>query len=259
MKRLLALVFLIQTVLLAFAGQVDLPKAQAIAQHFMLQHRAHGRMMASQATDVRLAYQQMGSIRVSQPVYYVFNSERGFVIVAGDDRAQEILAYGSQPLDMNMIPENMRFWLGYYQKQMEYLQEHTGLVVQKPIIKDGQSVEPMLEAMWNQGYPYFSQCPQDGDTRALTGCACTSLAQVFYFWQYPTEPTPEVPGYTTKNGKFTLEALPSATFDWDNILPTYNFGDYTQNDAHHKAIAQLMRYIGQAEQMNYDKAGSDAW
>ena len=121
MKRLLALVFLMQTVLLAFAGQVDLPKAQAIAQHFMLQHRAHGRMMASQATDVRLAYQQMGSIRVSQPVYYVFNSERGFVIVAGDDRAQEILAYGSQPLDMNMIPENMKFWLGYYQKQMEVM------------------------------------------------------------------------------------------------------------------------------------------
>ena len=199
----------------------------------------------------------MGSIRVSQPVYYVFNSERGFVIVAGDDRAQEILAYGSQPLDMNMIPENMRFWLGYYQKQMEYLQEHPGQVVQKPIIKDGQSVEPMLEAMWNQDRPYFNQCPQDGDTRALTGCACTSLAQVFYHWQYPTEPTPIVPGYTTKNGKFTLEALPSVTFDWDNMLPTYQLFHY--NDANAAAVAQLMRYIGQAEHMNYDKAGSDAW
>ena len=190
--------------------------------------------------------------------FYVVNTERGFVIVTGDDRAQEILGYGDAPLtDMNTLPRNMIFWLDYYKQQVEYLQDHPGMVVEKSRTNLGVTVSPMIEAMWNQGYPYYSQCPmiESASLRAQTGCAATSLAQVFYKWKYPTQPTPVIPGYTTDTYHITLETLPSVTFDWENILPTYNFGDYTQNDEHHRAIAQLMRYIGQAEHMDY----TDQW
>ena len=241
-----------------FAGQVDLKTAQQTARQFMMTRTANGGRFMATAPQVKWVHQEMNTTSANQVTYYVINTENGFVVVSGDDRAQEILAYGDAPLEnMKSIPDNMRFWLGYYKKQMEFLQSRPGMVVSKPVIRAGQSVEPMLEALWNQDRPYFNQCPQDGDTRALTGCACTSLAQVFYHWQYPTEPTPVVPGYTTKNGKFTLPDLPSVTFDWDNILPTYQLFHY--DDANAAAVAQLMRYIGQAERMNYDKTGSDAW
>ena len=258
MKRLFYLAMLLLAAITVSAGQVDLATAQQAAQRLLMNKAHNGRMMASSTPAVKWIHQERNSSRADMVAYYVVNTDKGFVIVSGDDRAQEILAYGDTDIkDMKSLPENMKFWLNYYKQQMEYLQAHPGLVVKKPVFRDGQSVEEMLEAKWDQGSPYYSQCPRDGDTRALTGCACTSLAQVFYHWQYPTEPTPVVPGYTTNNGKFTLDALPSVTFDWDNMLPTYRLGQYETVNA--TAVAQLMRYIGQAERMNYDKAGSDAW
>ena len=256
MKKILLLAILSLATIPLFAGHVDHVTAERTAQRFLTAKASSGRFSTS-APDVKWVHEERNSNRTDLVAYYIVNTDRAFVIVAGDDRAQEILAYGDGPLEMKAIPENMKFWLDYYKEQMEYLQAHPGMVVTKPVFRDGQSVEEMLEARWDQGSPYYSQCPRDGDTRAMTGCACTSLAQVFYHWQYPTEPTPVVPGYTTKNGKFTLDALPSVTFDWDNMLPTYMLGHYT--DANAAAVAQLMRYIGQAERMNYDKKGSDAW
>lgn len=259
MKKLLSLVALLLTVSpLTWALDVDATAACAIAERFLLQQSGTERLAMS-ASNLRLAHAEMNSKLTTTPVYYIFNSDNAFVVVSGDDRAQEVLACGEGSLDMNTIPENMKFWLDTYKAQIEYLQAHPGLAVDKTKLRTnlGVSVAPMIEAMWNQGYPYYSQCPMitSASVRAQTGCAATSLAQVFYKWKYPTQPTPVIPGYTTKTYGLVLEALPSVTFDWDNILPTYNFGDYTQNDEHHRAIAQLMRYIGQAEQMDY----TDQW
>ena len=256
MKKILLLAALVLSAFQPHAAPVDLAHAQATAQHF-LQANAAKRLNGASASNLKLLHAEMNSFNVTQAAYYIFNTTGAFIIVAGDDRAPEILAYGDGALDMNTMPENMKFWLGYYKSQMEYLHAHPGLQVNKPTIKAGVSVEPMIEAMWDQGSPYYSQCPLDGDIRAMTGCATTSLAQVFYKWKYPTGPTPVVPGYTTRNGKFTLDALPSTTFDWANMLPTYRLGSY--NETNKNAVAKLMRYIGQAEEMNYDKAGSDAW
>ncbi len=256
MKKILILATLLLAAIPVFARQVDLATAQEKAQQFLMSQTTHGRLMTA-TPRVKWVHSERNTNSAELVAYYIVNTDNGFVIVSGDDRAQEVLAYGEGTVDLNTMPENMKFWLDYYRTQMEYLQAHPGLVVEKPVIKRTQTVEPMLEAKWDQGSPYYGQCPRDGDTRALTGCACTSLSQVFYYWQYPTDPTPVVPGYTTRNGKFTLEALPSVTFDWDNMLPTYRIGSY--NNANANAVAQLMRYIGQAEEMNYDKAGSDAW
>ena len=223
-----------------------------------MQSAAGKRLMGASAVNLKLQHTELSSSSVNQPVYYIFSSENGFVIVAGDDRAQDILAYGVEPFDMNAMPENMKFWLGLYKRQMEYLQAHPGLVVEKPSFKANrtESIEPMLVTKWDQGYPYYNQCPMDGDRRGLTGCATTSLAQVFYKWQYPTQPTPEVPGYTTRTRGFELPTLPPITFDWANMLPVYN---YSATDVQRNAVAWLMRYIGQAEQMDYTNEGSEAW
>ena len=114
----------------------------------------------------------------------------------------------------------------------------------------------MIEALWNQGDPYYNLCPMDGDRHSQTGCAATSLAQVFYKWKYPTIPTPAIPGYTTKSLGMVIEALPSVTFDWENMLSTYSIFSPTASKT---AVAQLMRYIGQAEHMDYTNEGSQAW
>ena len=255
-KILLFAALLLMVSPMAIGANVDASAARASAERFMLNHSS-SRFTAT-VSGIQLAHAEMNTKLAATPVYYIFNSSNGFVIIAGDDRAQEILAYGDGNYDVNAMPENMKFWLGTYKDQIEYLQAHPGLEVEKTALKTTRTatIEPMLEAKWDQGYPYYNQCPMDGDRRGLTGCATTSLAQVFYKWQYPTQPTPSVPGYTTRTRQFELPALPPITFDWANMLPVYN---YTANDNQRNAVAWLMRYIGQAEEMDYTNEGSEAW
>ena len=257
MKKMLLLVALTFVAMQVMAADVDASTARTMAQRFLMSQASKKGFNAA-APSIQWVHQELNSSNANKAAYYVVNTDNGFVIVAGDDRAQEILAYGNEPLgSMNNLPENMRFWLRNYKAQIELLQSRPGMKVQKPAIKaDVVSVEPMLEAKWDQGYPYYNQCPMDGDRRGQTGCATTSLAQVFYKWQYPTQPTPEVPGYTTRTRGFVLSALPSTTFDWANMLPTYN---YSATDVQRNAVAWLMRYIGQAEEMDYTNEGSEAW
>ena len=257
MKKTLFLAALLLAAVQALAGNVDIKTAQSKASDFLSRKAVNGRLMSSTPV-VKWVYEEKNSDNAAMTAYYVVNTDKGFVVVAGDDRAKDILAYGETLKDMNNLPENMKFWLGCYRKQMEYLQAHPEMVVEKPSLNGtrGESVEPMLEAKWDQGYPYYNQCPMDGDRRGLTGCATTSLAQIFYKWQYPTQPTPEVPGYTTRTRHFVLTPLPSITFDWANMLPVYTFN---ANDVQRNAVAWLMRYIGQAEEMDYTNEGSEAW
>ena len=245
-----------------WAADVDLAMAKATAQRFLTAKAAGKNLQANPASGLKLLYTEENSSMVNKPVFYVFNTDRGFIIISADDRAQEVLAHGDRPLNMDRMPINMRFWLNYYKRQIEFLQARPGLRVDKPATGNKNfktpTVEPLLTAMWDQEAPYYNQC-KFNNYLCLTGCPATSLSMVFYYWKYPTDPTPEVEGYTNtaSNYGFEIPALPSITFDWDNMLDVYTSGNY--NTAQANAVAWLMRYVGQEEQMEYTPSGSGAF
>ena len=259
MKKLLFFAALLLAVLPATAANVNVTMAQKTAQRFLQTSVSNSRLSGT-VTDLKLIHTEVNSSRPDIPVYYIFNSNRGFIIVSGEDRAQSVLAYGERPLDMKKLPDNMKFWLSTYKRQLEYLQSHPGLVVDNSLTRDrslrATTVAPLLTAEWDQSAPYNNQCVFN-NTTCLTGCPATSLSMVFYYWKYPTDPTPAVEGYTnTAQGySFNIPALPSITFDWDNMLDKYT-GSYST--AQGNAVAWLMRYIGQEEQMEYSPSGSGA-
>ena len=258
MRKLFLLVTLLMTVIQVSAADVSLATAQAKAVNYLQNMAKDKRLAALPANGVKLLHIESNSTRAAQAVYYIFNSDRGFVIVSGDDRAQTILAHGDRPLDLKRMPDNMKFWLGTYKKQLEYLQAHPGLAVDQPKLSrnlNAGKVEPLLTAEWDQSAPYYNHCPTYNGSLCLTGCPATSLSMVFYYWKYPTDPTPEVEGYTNNSYGFQVEPLPSITFDWDNMLDKYT-GSYTTAQA--DAVAWLMRYVGQEEQMDYTPSASGA-
>lgn len=257
MKKIvmLAAASLLATIQL-FAAPVDAVTAQATAKRY-LQASARRGHAAPAALDVKLVLTEKNQVNTNRAAYYIFNTSDSYVIVSGDDRAREVLAHGDRPLDINNIPCNMQLWLEGYRKQIEFLQAHPDYVVDNgtpnrtPIT--GESVDPLLSAMWDQGEPYNRECPMSGTSLAVTGCGATSLAMIFHYWKFPTEPTPSVPGYTTQSESITLETLPPTTFDWDNMLDRYRGG---YNDTQASAVAHLMRYIGQSERMDYSSSSS---
>lgn len=259
MKRMLFFTsLLVLAVMQAVAANVDLAMAQATAQRFIDRHD-NGKRLSSAPADIRLLHAETNSSLTNVPVYYIFNTDNSFVIVAGDDRAQEILAHGDRPLDMNHMPANMKYWLSTYKRQIEFLQAHPGLVVEKPKASTSMrahTIAPLLTAEWDQLEPYYNHCPVYNGEYCLTGCPATSLSMVFYYWKYPKDPTPEVESYTATSIGTRLPALPSITFDWDNMLDKYEGVEYTEAQA--DAVAWLMRYIGQVERMDYSPEGSGA-
>ena len=264
MKKILLLAALVVASLQLTAANVDLATAKQSAQRFLMSQTANGRLMASQPT-ITSTREVKNSSNVAQAAYYIVNTDRGYVIVAGDDRAREILAYGEGQLEnLNDLPEAMQLFLNMYQKQMEYLQAHPGLKVQKAIYRGGVSVGPLLTTAWNQGKPYNMKTPKKGsgqDPYCKVGCSAVALAQVMRYWEYP-KVSPALPGYTCPTSGYVIEDLPEYTFDWDNMRDSYpssSSGIDQIPDAQIDAISWFMRYVGQAETMDYglDRSGAE--
>ena len=251
LKSLMLVMFALTAVNVT-AANVDATVAQTKAVQF-LNAQPGTRFMAS-TSSVQLVYTEVSKSNADRADFYVFNTKGGdaFVIVAGDDRAEEILAYGDRALDMNRIPENMRWWLDQYTRQMEYLYANPKLEVMTPTkLNAGQltlTVSPLMSSTWDQEAPYYNQCPTRNNSRCLTGCVATAMAQVMYYWKYPAA-APALAAYTTSTRKISMPALPGTTLDWSNMRDSYS-GSYTT--AQGNAVATLMLYCGQSCLMDYD-------
>ena len=260
MKKILLLAALVLASLQLTAANVDLVTAQQSAQRLLMSKATNGRFMTS-APTVKWTHEVKNSSNAALAAFYIVNTDKGYVIVSGDDRAREVLAYGDGSLEsMNDLPEAMQFFLDMYKAEMEYLQAHPGQVVKTRNASRGVSVAPMLTTLWNQGStngrsPYNRLCPTLNGQKCLVGCAAVSLAQVMNFWEYP-ESSPALPSYTGPRGVF-VDELPAYDFDWDHMRDSYKNDNWSE--AERDAIANLMRYVGQAEYMDYgtDVSGAD--
>ena len=260
MKKLLFLLSAAVAAMSISAAPVDQFTASKWAAGFMNSTHHRGAMMAPMTGKLELKKAEASRVKGAGAVYYIYTTSNSYVIVAGDDRAETILAYGDYELDVNNMAPGMRDLLGQYQDAIEYLQQNPNLKVD-PIVSPrntpslkATSVGPLLTALWDQTAPFWNEC-YFGSYQCYTGCPATSAAMVLYYWKYPTDPVPALPAYESEieysywgSTSYTHSALPSVTFDWDNMIDDYT-GSYTT--AQGAAVAQLMHYVGHAEHMIY--------
>ena len=249
------------------AAPVDQATALQKAKSFLSNQLYAGKLMAPAALNPVLLKAEVGNAKLGQPVFYIYNTSSTFIVVAGDDRAEEILMVGDRPLkDINNLAPGLKDMLGQYKNEIMFLQEHPGLKVDpiaaprtaNKLSGSDSGGTYMLDCMWDQETPYNNLCKftYSGTTyTCYTGCPATSASMVMYYWKWPTAATGEVPAYTStldisssRSVNFTYAALASTTFDWDNMIDSYS-GSYTT--AQGNAVATLMRYVGQAEEMMY--------
>jgi len=256
--RLLTMLLMLLVVVTAQACPVGVQQALSTAQQFVRGQVAAGCLRAPAASaTLRLAHAEPSAAVADAADYYVFTSAGGgFAIVAGDDRAAAILAYGDASFDVNDAPDGWQFFAELYKEQMEFLLSHPEAQedpAAAPRVKS--AIAPLLSTAWNQDAPYNNQCPLIDDVRCVTGCGATSLSMVFHYWRWPQGEFSGVDAYSWRDGNnvYAADALPAITFDWDNMLDSYN-GSYTDEQA--DAVAWLMRYVGQAEKMSYGTGSS---
>lgn len=264
MKKVLYVTMaMVMTMLNAWAASIDEATARNNVQQFLNSHSGgSGTRNTILPNEASLIYTEASSVFSGQAAYYIYSTDDSFIVVAGDDRVQGVLAYGDGPIDLNNIPCGLQYLLDQYKGEVDYLFVHPELTVMDlyPTMlasspRQTGDVEPLLTELWNQLEPYYDDCPEYRGERCVTGCACTSLSMVFHYWKY-SNLTSAVPGYVTTTLHLSLDALPVTTFDWDHMLDRYVPGEY--NDVEAAAVAKLMRYVGQAERMDYAVDGSGA-
>ncbi len=195
--------------------------------------------------------------------FYVFNAPqgKGFVIVSGDERAEEILGYGMNcQFDENKIPATMKTWLMDYALQIDAVRK--GGVQTSPLrVPTHQAVHKLVSAVWGQGDAtesgdaFNQQCPKIDGKYCVAGCVAIAMAQVMYYHQWPQANTSLIPGYTSNETVGYLSSLSKIKFDWSHMLDRYDEGQTSQQ---RKAVAQLIRYCGQAVEMDYGLDASSA-
>jgi len=258
---------------IAQADNISVSQARQLAMQ-QVQERVNvtpGRLNAS-GTNLTLAHAEASSVDADAAAYYVFNvgNDNGFVIIAGEDRAVQVLGYSDHgSLDWNKMPTNMRAWLDGYKQQIEFLQANPDVEtdVQTATLKaNNGGIGPLVKSTWGQEEPYYNQCPTYKNELCVVGCVATAMAQVMNYWNYP-EGSDAISSYRTSSNRISVSALPATTFEWDQILDSYCYwnpsrqraGAAEYTTAQSDAVAKLCRYCGQAVEMDYSPDGSGAY
>lgn len=259
MKKLLLTLLSFMVTFAVNAERVSKKEALQKAQQFMPgRHFVDSKSVASARAQTS----------VKADAFYIFNAEDngGYVIVSGDDRTREILSYADKGnLDMNKIPENMKWWLDNIASQIEALGTTLKPAARLETRSGMSAIAPLIQTEWAQKAPYNYMCPDgnyvdyyeegyDVNNRCPTGCVATAMAQLMYYWKWP-KTCPALEGYSINyydNGNFIetnrIKGIPSTTFKWDKMVLNYG---YNESGEVANAVAELMRYCGQAVKMQY--------
>lgn len=236
--------------LFANARQLSLDEARIRASQFFHSHSTI-QSRAIEPYEPQCVF--VGSIE-NIPKFYVFNRDKnklGFVVISAEDEMPEILGYSNSSFDFDSIPPALSWWL----------EQCKTVGVSNFLTENKVSIPPLIKTKWGQDEPYNQLIPSFGANYKPfpTGCTATALSQIMKYWQYPTKGIGYNSYSISYNGVGTLNFMAdfgSTTYDWGNMLNTYEKSSYNQTQA--SAVATLMYHVGVAENTNYSSGSSSA-
>ena len=249
------------------AGPVDQQKTQKIGAKFL-----STTSISQRNADIQLNLVSIADHREATD-YYVFNvsNGEGFVIVAADDRVKPILAYSTTGcFSPDNVAEGFQFILDGFREELQYVREHN-LSATPDIIAEWRSVSetgslnrsrqtravvgPLCSALWDQDYPWNSQCPEDpegSNGHVYVGCIATALGIIMKFHEWPNH---GIGSHTYYPSGYGQQSANFGETDYHFELMPYTLDSLsTEEDFFY--IAQLLHHIGIAVDMIYSPYGS---
>ena len=241
LKRSFLILFLLLSVTTNYADNVDFNTALRIARAYVNTSKKDAQNIKTRAAAT-----------ATQQPYYIFNDEagKGFVVIAGDDKMGKVLAYSKEAsINMANLNPEARYLFDTYRQVYEELSKNKTLTTRAgAATKAADAVQPLLKSKWGQDYPYSKQ------TRYMTGCVATAVAQVMYYHKWPAQGKGQE-SYTVKFDNTVRSAdFTKSHYDWDNMLLDYNRRNITTKQE--DAVALLMNDVGIATNMQYTDRAS---
>lgn len=267
----------------AKADNLSMEEAREAAAYFM---NYYNKVEKWTAQDLELVY-QVNNEKLGVPASYFFNlAGEGWIIMAATTVIDPIIGYSIDgTLDMDCMPDNMRWWLEGYSEMVSEIQQNdaennypddpmwTALSTKsyKGDTKDAQHI--LMNEKWGQGddlrptYNYY--CPRtiNSGRYAIAGCVATALSQIIHYYQFPRKGTGTA-SYNLRNaigyddsmstmpvGRLYYNFDDSARFRYSNMpdAPTNRYGEQLPScsDEQMHEIARLMYAAGVAVKMAY--------
>lgn len=269
MKKLLIVLWMYPAMLLA--TPIDPNFAQQVAENFINAPEANAIGYVNKVPRKERRLARIAKQITNNQHFYVFNSEDadGYVIVAADNVATPILGYSySGSLDVDSMPENMRWWLSEYDREIQWAitqgieptadtkAEWQSLSTTRKAKQAEVIVSPLIKTEWSQETWYNNKCPYDANAgkRCLTGCVATAMAQIMKYWEHPAKGRGSH-SYESSYGVLSAD-FGNTTYDWSNMP---NDLGLLSSNAQINAISTLMYHCGVAVEMDYGTKGSSAY
>lgn len=188
---------------------------------------------------------------------YAFNADGGgFALVCTGNGNTAIAGYSDKgKVDINNIPDAMKAWLTSYSVAMKNTKEN---YIQSPTWTGPAAtpVAPFLKTQWGQGTPFNDKCPSNGMQTTLAGCVPVALAQVLNYYHSEHKGTGQL-YYSHQEAEMEYNIdYAKTSYDWNNMLNTYEDDKYNQTQA--DAVAKLILECGIASRAQYDYDGTSA-
>ena len=256
-KRILLFAFLILASASTFATPVDSTTARKAAIQFL--HSFGMKNDDRSLTDI--------SSKVQLSNLYIFDIDegRGFIVIAGDDNTEPVLAYSfSNSFPTTGLPAHIYSWYKGYELEVEMnrsaaksqsvKEQWEDLLEGRVDNRSKYIISPMLNTTWNQSPYYNALCPYDsaaGD-RPPCGCTATATAQIMKAFNHPATGY-GTGSYTHENYGFLSADYGATTYLWDSMPAELNA---SSSEAQVNAVAELIYHIGVAVHMGYTLQGS---
>ena len=227
-------------------GTISIENARNVAENFIVERFSYNKSIS----DVFIKSKE------GKKSYYIFSlSPSGFIIVSASKNVIPILGYSfTNNLNHNNLPLQLDAVLESYEKNIHdtltiidsnfeiksLWDKYESLTIRD---EDLREVEPLIEAIWNQGGEWNDLCPED----ALVGCVAVAMGQIMHYWGHPVSGSGYSSYYHSTYGPISVD-FSNFSYNYDNMSNEYATFD-----------SQLLLYhAGVAVNMDYSPWGSGA-
>ena len=201
----------------------------------------------------------MATLQQLSDLTVIGNRHAGFVVLANDDAIEAIVGVSNKPYtnDTNINPAFQ--W---------YLRAANAAIASRIVSGHGYSgaiapsaplpdhVDPLIETRWQQEAPFNNDVQKDDKGKPyLVGCVAITMTQIMRYYKYPT--VGKGSNSYSMNGETLSADFSATTYQWDKMLPIYEKGKYTDEEA--KAVSELMRQVGISVNMDYKPGFSSSY
>lgn len=271
-------------VVLCFNGQVfgknvDLKSAQKAGAYFLSCVRGE---KSYDAEAAKLVYEVRNPL-LNVSAAYLFNvADKGFVVVAGSDCADPIIAFSDKDtLDVNNMAPAFKWWVEGMSRSImdmqnneleadkETIKEWNELFSEEMPVMEGskENVELNFPEKWDQVYPYNLYSPILWGEQCPAGCVATAIGQIMHYYRFPSEGKSVKPfrwPYTTStnpNAPVQYESMTvrfsDSVFNYDLMPNSLTNRPNVPMDQKYE-VCHLLLNVGLAVGMNYTPDGSGA-